>query len=301
MIKKSLTLLSVFALLISMTGTATALSEACVSDTSCGDEKPRQEEEEPSGSGSDQLLEYIRVTSPNGGEILGRQSGLVMTTLLPLDKHQITWESLSTRVMKVDILYSLDFGTNYVSIADGVDNTGYFNWTLPNADSDQALIRINAHGPAGENLGSDRSNSPFIIRNYIPTSQDVSTSTSEYDALYISNSAVGTVAPGQVFTVNVVFKNVGTATWYQYSDFPVHLGTQFPQDRISVFEHSSWMSSNRASGLMEGSVVPGEVGTFMFTMQAPASSGDYHEVFAPVVEGLTWMNSASTTFDIIVS
>ncbi len=224
---------------------------------------------------------------------MGRNAtGYVQTSLLPLDKYQITWESLSTQVNKLDILYSLDFGNNYVPIAEQIDNVGYFNWTLPNADSDQALIRINAYGPTGQNLGSDTSNSPFIIRNYQPTYEDVSTNSYEYNALYISQSIVGPVSAGERFQVNVTFKNTGTATWYRNSDYSVHLGTANPRDRYSVFLDNSWLSTDRPAMLYEDMVAPGEIGTFVFYLTAPQTAGVYHEAFAPVAEGLTWMDSS---------
>jgi len=111
-----------------------------------------------------------------------------------------------------------------------------------------------------------------------------------YDAELVSKSDNPTVAPGDAFTLEAVFENTGTETWYNSGSYPMHVGTWNSQDRSSDFYDSSWLASNRPVGLMESSVAPGAQGTFEFTLEAPNSEGTYTETFNLVAEGKTWMN-----------
>ena len=111
-----------------------------------------------------------------------------------------------------------------------------------------------------------------------------------YDADLVSQSSNPTVAPGDMFTLEAVFENTGTETWYNDGSYPIHVGTWNSQDRSSDFYDSSWLAMNRPTGLVEASVAPGAQGTFEWTMEAPSSEGTYTESFNLVAEGKTWFN-----------
>jgi|GEM_PF-2718045 len=118
----------------------------------------------------------------------------------------------------------------------------------------------------------------------------VDTNPTNYSCTWHSQSDWPVMQTQEITTAWIKYTNTGTATWYNYGDYPVRLGTSHPQDRNSDFYKHTWLSSNRPAKLKESKVEPGEVGTFEFYLKAPANPGTYDEYFQPVVEGLTWMN-----------
>jgi len=63
-------------------------------------------------------------------------------TMLAGRKYYITWRNTGS-FTTCDIFYSTDLGSQWRSIASGVSNTGYYEWTIPDiAVSDMALIKI---------------------------------------------------------------------------------------------------------------------------------------------------------------
>ncbi|MEO0237385.1 MAG: hypothetical protein ABIN35_04045 [candidate division WOR-3 bacterium] len=77
------------------------------------------------------LPQNIIVTSPSSSD-----------TMIAGRKYYITWRN-SGAFTNCDIFYSTDLGLQWRSIATGVSNTGYYEWTIPDiAVSDMALIKI---------------------------------------------------------------------------------------------------------------------------------------------------------------
>ncbi|NIM17526.1 MAG: hypothetical protein GTO45_36395 [Candidatus Aminicenantes bacterium] len=91
----------------------------------------------------------LTVTAPNGGEHLAIGS-----------KYTITWTS-SGVTDTIRIRFSSDGGNNFSKIADNLANSGSWTWTVPNINSSNCLIRINAINTDG--LPYDVSNSTFTI------------------------------------------------------------------------------------------------------------------------------------------
>ncbi len=132
-------------------------------------------------------------------------------------------------------------------------------------------------------------------------STDVDTNPDSYHCQWVEQSSYPALQPLEITTVWVKFKNTGTATWYNYGDHPIRLGTSHDQDRTSNFYKHTWISDNRASNLVESSVAPGETGKFEFYIKAPETAKNYQEYFQPVVEGITWMEDWGVYWDINVS
>lgn len=120
-------------------------------------------------------------------------------------------------------------------------------------------------------------------------SPDIDTNPASYHVEWHSQSDWPVLQTEEITTAWVKFTNTGTATWYNYGDHPVRLGTSHDQDRNSDFYKHTWLSANRPAKLKESKVEPGEVGTFEFYLKAPITPGTYDEYFQPVVEGITWM------------
>lgn len=89
---------------------------------------------------------------------------------------------------------------------------------------------------------------------------------------------------GQVITLWVRFVNTGAEPWLRGGTNAVHLGTNMPQNRNSIFLGNS----HRRGYLRETTVLPGQVGTFQINIVAPSRAGSYIEHFRPVMEDVTW-------------
>jgi len=84
---------------------------------------PRYTDPEPS----------VHVIWPDGGEFLA--SGTIQT---------IEWVATDTdnaEIPQIDLYYSIDGGNNYDFI-DSTTNTGFYDWTVPYVETDQAIIKV---------------------------------------------------------------------------------------------------------------------------------------------------------------
>lgn len=101
-------------------------------------------------------------------------------------------------------------------------------------------------------------------------------------------TSTATVSPGGKIYLTLKFTNTGDTPWDQSW---MRLGTTHPIDRTSLFYDSSWTSPIRPASLLESTVVPGDVGTFNFTLTAPENPGTYNEHFNPVAENRRWFSN----------
>lgn len=106
------------------------------------------------------------------------------------------------------------------------------------------------------------------------------------------------VAPGQKVYAKITGRNIGNTTWNQST---LRLGTVGPNDRLSPFADNSWIYAWRAAAMAESSVAPGGLGTFTFSMTAPARADTYSETFGTVAEGVTWINNSVANLSINVT
>lgn len=95
----------------------------------------------------------LRITSPNGGEIVEQGKS-----------RNILWDRVGTVENNlVNIHYSLNNGTSWVSIATAVPNLGTHSWLVPvgvDKESDQVLVRVSS--TVNSNI-SDASDAVFSI------------------------------------------------------------------------------------------------------------------------------------------
>jgi len=92
----------------------------------------------------------INVIYPNGGEVLVPTSSVI-----------ISWASTGS-IEKINLEY--DPGTGWIDIADSVDNTGTYNWTVPDVMVDMVLIRV--YNSVDSSI-SDISDSYFAIAGIV--------------------------------------------------------------------------------------------------------------------------------------
>jgi hypothetical protein len=111
------------------------------------------------GGGGDTTPPTASVTSPEGGETWKAGSS-----------HTITWSaSDNVGVSTIDLAYSTDGGATYPgTIATGLSNSGSYTWSVPNAPSTTARVRVTAHDAAG-NTGSGASTGNFTIDRWTLT------------------------------------------------------------------------------------------------------------------------------------
>ncbi|MGB4310203.1 MAG: hypothetical protein WBI94_07980 [Candidatus Cloacimonadaceae bacterium] len=99
----------------------------------------------------------LTITAPAGGEAwyIG-------------DTNDITWSATDTNILSnsVNIWYSLNGGTDYISIIENTDNDGMHPWAMPAVQSYNARVRIEVSDSFG-NFTRLASASPFSI-TYVP-------------------------------------------------------------------------------------------------------------------------------------
>jgi hypothetical protein len=108
-------------------------------------------------------LPIVTVTDPNGGEeaIIGSE-------------YTVTWSSIGNELLAggdyyslINIYYSTDNGSNWNIIAYHTGNTGSYPWSVPDVETDQALIKVAVDIDGDESLINDLSDANFSIM--IPT------------------------------------------------------------------------------------------------------------------------------------
>ena len=111
-----------------------------------------------SGSG-DTTDPSVTLNEPNGDE-----------TVSGGDTVTVQWTATDSEstVDSVDIAYSTDGGSTWTTIITGTANDGSYDWTIPDEDTDQALVRVFASDNAG-NIGSGTSDGTFTIGGSPPT------------------------------------------------------------------------------------------------------------------------------------
>ncbi|MBI1796194.1 MAG: hypothetical protein HYR74_03990 [Candidatus Eisenbacteria bacterium] len=101
----------------------------------------------------------VTVNAPNGGETWKAGSS-----------HAITWTANdNVGVTAIDIAWSSDGGATYPNaIATGIANSGTYAWSVPNAPTTTARVRVTAHD-AATNTGADASDANFTIDRWTIT------------------------------------------------------------------------------------------------------------------------------------
>ncbi|MDB3906266.1 S8 family serine peptidase [Crocinitomicaceae bacterium] len=85
------------------------------------------------------VMDDIVVTHPHGGE-----------KFVPGETERLRWDAFDS-TLTFDISYSNDGGTSWSSIASGVgQDSRYYDWTVPQNLTDQAMIRVERGTTAGE-------------------------------------------------------------------------------------------------------------------------------------------------------
>lgn len=144
----------------------------------------------------------------------------------------------------------------------------------------------------------------FLILTILISNQffanTIAQATPEYSYQWVSQSSYPSLFPGEKARLWVLVENTGTKSWNK--NVPIHLATDHPADRDSIFFSSSdWLSPNRSAWLTEDTIIkPNERAVFMFEITAPNQPGDYLEYFRPVVENISWLEDYGIFWKITV-
>ncbi len=105
----------------------------------------------------DTVAPTLDILSPIGGE-----------TWYLGDTHDITWTATDTNLNanSVYLWYSLNGGTEYISLTEAIANSGSYSWLLPATQSYNAKVRIRISDIFG-NINQKNSSSSFSI-TYVP-------------------------------------------------------------------------------------------------------------------------------------
>jgi hypothetical protein len=114
-------------------------------------------------------------------------------------------------------------------------------------------------------------------------------SSDAYHAAWVDQSAYPTLLPGESADITMHFRNTGSATWVRGSlGAQANLGIN-GDDRSLSSIGIGWPTPDRPAIQAETTVAPDGIGTFRFTLRAPATPGTYAVHLRPVIDGLTWM------------
>src|SRR5438552_1270388 len=123
-----------------------------------------------------------------------------------------------------------------------------------------------------------------------------------FHSLLADQGPAPTLLPGATATYTVRFRNIGVSPWQRGGRTQVNLGVR--GDSLKFAElgmNVGWLSANRVATTAEELVPPGGIGTFTFTVRAPATPGIYQIPLRPVADGITWLEDDGVMSLITVS
>jgi hypothetical protein len=163
------------------------------------DGTPNDESDAVFGIGTSATPASLTVTSPNGGEFLSIGSN-----------HSIRWTSESVTDL-IRIRYSTDGGANWIKIADNLQDSGSWTWTIPNVTSSQCLVRINAINTDGTPY--DVSDAVFNIAGEVTGTVTVNSPNGGEAWLKGSTQGITWTTTGEVGDLKLEYSTNGGSSW----------------------------------------------------------------------------------------
>jgi hypothetical protein len=118
-----------------------------------------------------------------------------------------------------------------------------------------------------------------------------------YDAEFISQSKYLSIGEGETQTLTISYRNTGSEIWRKGV---VNLGTVDANYNWKFDDYAmnnNWLSGNRPARLDQDTVVPGEIGTFTFTIKNNGlPEGNYRLDVGLVADGVTWFSKNTHAF-----
>jgi len=98
-----------------------------------------------------------------------------------------------------------------------------------------------------------------------------------------------TAAPGGTATVEVRYKNLGSAVWSPEGKGFISVYTTQPRYHAGVLRHTSWLSASQPAKIASPRTAYGEIGIMRFTVQAPSKEGTYSDWMQLAAEDTAWV------------
>jgi len=109
----------------------------------------------PSGGGGGGSIPTMVINNPYGSQVMNAG-----------DDYSITWTASGFGLVTIRLSLSTDSGSTWTVITDNQPNDGHHNWSVPNVDTDEALVKGEVVSSTGSVLRADTSNSVFTINPY---------------------------------------------------------------------------------------------------------------------------------------
>ncbi len=182
-----------------------------------------------SGSNTTPMISFV---APNGGE-----------TLAAGTNEQIFWSGSGTGVAKARLSLSTDGGATFSPLVSLDQNSGFYDWTVPDATTDGTLLRIEGLTGEGRIVAFDITDGKFSIKGTAPATPSAPP-TLNYDPAAVTAAATSIdvnqelpAASSTICVPGVLIKGASNAAVYYCSrDGKRHA---FPNEKI----FHSWYDS----------------------------------------------------------
>lgn len=146
----------------------------------------------------------------------------------------------------------------------------------------------------------------------VPPPAGLATGLPGYHSAWHGQSGYATLCPFGQAEFTISFLNTGSLGWYRgVAGQTAYLGTWGPepgQDRATQLggdgtlgtANTGWPRFNRLAAQQEDYVGPGQVGSFRFMLQAPATPGWYRVHLRPLIEGTQWLEDEGIYWQVVV-
>ncbi len=136
-------------------------------------------------------------------------------------KYFITWITTGT-ISNVNIYYTLDGGTTWNSLVSNISNTGYYEWTVPDVNSN--LVRIRITNANNENIFDDSETFSIVPQLILVNSPKLTDRWIVGRKYYITWSNIGTISKIRLeysyddgLNWNMVVDNLTNANNYKWT------------------------------------------------------------------------------------
>ena len=113
------------------------------------------------------------------------------------------------------------------------------------------------------------------------TNKEIIVGTLTNNSQFVSQNVPTNVNPGQTFTASFTYKNTGSTIWKINGNNSWWLGSENPRD------NNTW-GTNRAGGMINTIVRPGEIYTFTGTYTAPSQAREYYFQWQMLQNNIEW-------------
>ena len=117
---------------------------------------------------------------------------------------------------------------------------------------------------------------------------------------WVSQSPLRVVDLGDITTLSISFRNVGSTPWIKGSSAEARLGIVNDDRRFFDLGFAqNWLAPDRPAAQLESVVSPGSLAIFSFQVRG-AVTGVHRIPLRPLVEGVTWMEDEGAYVEVWV-